>query len=152
MTVEVVFNIGPQIARALHRNVNRALRRIAFRYQGGVKARIQDGPKTGEIYWRSSVHEGSRALTVTYTPHQASAPGEAPATDTGALVNSIQTRVESELVVVVESGMEYAPHLEYGAPRANIAPRPAWTPEAELAARTYAPEEMRRATNEALRG
>lgn len=81
----------------------------------GVKAnaieRIQSGPKTGRVYRRRGVE------------HQASAPGEAPASDTGRLVQSANTEhsvnpIQSDL----NFGTEYAASLEFGTER--MEPRP----------------------------
>ena len=83
---------------------------------------IQRGTKTGRVYKRGSVE------------HQASAPGEAPATDTGALVSSIH-RVDGELVAAVGTGLEYGRNLEFGTKKMKARPwlfpalesaRPAW--------------------------
>jgi HK97 gp10 family phage protein len=76
---------------------------------------IQSGPKTGRIYRRGSVI------------HQASAPGQSPASDTGRLVNSIVTSYQPEtLSGTVQAGTEYAPYLEFGT--ATIEPRPFMRP------------------------
>jgi len=59
--------------------------------------------------------------------HRASAPGEAPASDTGRLVNSITTKYDqASLSGVVSANTEYAPFLEYGT--ANMAERPFMRP------------------------
>lgn len=57
---------------------------------------IQKGPKSGRVYRRGRIGslpngaKGDRRVKAkAYTFHRASAPGEAPATDTGRLVNSI---------------------------------------------------------------
>jgi HK97 gp10 family phage protein len=64
---------------------------------------LQKGPKTGRTYKRRSVL------------HRASAPGEAPATDTGALVRSVMMDVlEASLEAVVSVGTLYAKMLEFG--------------------------------------
>lgn len=64
---------------------------------------IQSGPKTGRVYTRRGVS------------HQASAPGEPPATDTGRLVNSITTEYDAaKLTGTVSANTEYAEFLEYG--------------------------------------
>ena len=88
--------------------------------RGDIIKRIQHGPKTGRIYKRRSV------------THQASAPGQAPATDTGRLANSVvfNKRVSgpNKGTVVVESFASYAKYLEFGTRK--IAPRPAWAPAA----------------------
>lgn len=72
---------------------------------------ILDTQKTGRIYRRRSIE------------HQASAPGEAPASDTGRLVNSI--RVEYDLPNLtgrIVVGAAYGMFLEYGTQ--TIEPRP----------------------------
>lgn len=71
------------------------------------------GPKSGALYGN----------------HQASAPGESPAIDTGALVNSIGTEMTGPLRGIVYEGMEYAAYLEYGT--VHMAARPHMTPAVE---------------------
>lgn len=81
---------------------------------------ILSGPKSGRVYTRRGVE------------HQASAPGEAPASDTGRLVGSIRTEYDrGRLAGKVVASTEYAPHLEYGT--ARMEPRPFLRPA--LAAR-----------------
>lgn len=75
--------------------------------------------KSGRIYKR-----GKSGKT-----HQASAPGEAPAIDTGALVNSLATEKVSEAVYMVSAGTEYAQALEFGSKR--MAARPFLGPAVE---------------------
>lgn len=82
-----------------------------------VKA-IQNGPATGRTY---------RLKNPTRT-HRASAPGEAPMTDTGALVRSIKIDTAPGMAMV-GSQLAYAAYLEYGTRK--MAPRPIWTPTAE---------------------
>lgn len=75
-----------------------------------VKA-IQNPPKTGHVYKRRGV------------AHQASAPGEAPATDTGRLVQSGRTEYDRKKVLGrVVFSTNYAASLEYGTQ--TIEPRP----------------------------
>lgn len=72
---------------------------------------ILNGPKTGRIYRRRGV------------AHQASAPGESPASDTGNLLRNIQTSVDpAALKGNVNFGTTYSRYLEYGT--AKMAPRP----------------------------
>lgn len=75
-------------------------------------ALILDTPKTGRIYRRRGVE------------HQASAPGEPPASDTGTLVSRIRTDFArlAELVGVIRASTRYAAALEYGTHR--MAARP----------------------------
>ena len=65
---------------------------------------IQTGPKSGRIYER-------------YNPrrtHRASAPGQAPASDTGNLVRNIVVKQENPDLVKVESNATYSSFLEFG--------------------------------------
>lgn len=100
--------------------VNRAATRAAI-MRGVVRATeavreeaislILNTPKTGRVYQRGSV------------THQASAPGEPPASDTGELVNSIKTEYdEAKLSGTVVVRSPHGPHLEYGT--RNMEPRP----------------------------
>lgn len=76
-------------------------------------------PKSGEMY-------GS---------HQASAPGESPAVDLAALVNSIQAERLGPMKWAVTTNQEYAPVLEYGG--VNMSPRPFMTPAADAEGPQY---------------
>ena len=82
---------------------------------------IQTGPKTGRIYEK-------------YNPrrtHRASAPGQAPASDTGNLVSNIMVERESENIVNVVSKAFYSMFLEFGT--SKILPRPFMFPASEKA-------------------
>jgi len=63
-----------------------------------------------------------------YGKHTASAPGEAPAMDTGALANSIMTEADDE-GALVGTNMEYAEPLEFGT--ARMVARPFMQPAVE---------------------
>lgn len=72
---------------------------------------INSPPKTGRIYRRRGV------------THQASAPGEPPATDTGRLVQSGRVDTNAaEISGTISWSTDYAPHLEFGT--GKMAPRP----------------------------
>ena len=65
---------------------------------------IQTGPKSGRVYEK-------------YNPrrtHRASAPGQAPASDTGNLVSQIRVRQENKDLIKVESNALYSSFLEFG--------------------------------------
>lgn len=137
VVVEIVYNRMPQMAVALRAEASKGVRRTAFRYEANLKQRMS-GVKSGRVYVRKNI------------THIASAPGQAPAVDTGTLINSIKTDAKpGSLTAEVATTTDYAPHLEYGT--VNMEPRPAWIPEAEEARRTYFPEEMRRALGAAYR-
>lgn len=71
-------------------------------------------PKTGVLY----------RVSRTGRKHQASAPGEAPAVDTSALVNSIDVQRVSKTRAIVFTNQEYAAALEFGRRDGKMAARP----------------------------
>ncbi len=80
---------------------------------------IQTGAKSGVMYQK-------------YNPrreHRASAPGQAPASDTGNLVSKIIVKQKSSDVVHVESNANYSAFLEYGT--SKMQPRPFMLPAFE---------------------
>ena len=80
---------------------------------------IQTGSKSGIVYQM-------------YNPrreHRASAPGEAPASDTGNLVSKITVKQKSKNIVNVESNANYSAYLEYGT--SKMQPRPFMLPAFE---------------------
>lgn len=79
---------------------------------------IQRGTKSGITYEKIDPRR----------THRASAPGEAPATDTGRLASSIQADIEGKNATVF-TNVEYAPWLEFGT--RTIEPRPFMFPALE---------------------
>lgn len=127
-----------EVAAALRKYGEEAAKRLekdvlatALFVNQDVKQRIQRGPKTGIVYNRRG------------KAHQASAEGEAPATDTGTLVSSISFSKTGPLSAEVISRLAYAYYLEFGT--FNISPRPSWTPAAEKGK-----EELRRRIEKTL--
>ena len=94
-----------------------AVKATALDIDRDVKKRINRGLKTGLFYTRRGVE------------HQASAEGEAPATDTGTLVSSQYFKQTTELTATVGSRLAYAYYLEFGTRK--ILKRPAWIPAIE---------------------
>lgn len=83
--------------------------------------------------WRGSgakaTFSGGKAFIVTgYRSHRASAPGEAPAMDTGQLVNSIGVSKRGWMTVAVTAHTPYAMPLEFGTRK--MAARPFFRPSA----------------------
>ncbi len=101
----------------IERQVAVAVMDLATDIDADVKYAIQRGPKTGRIYKRRGVL------------HRASAPGQAPASDTGTLTGSIYVERRGEYAVTVGSRLAYAAYLEFGTRK--IAKRPAWIPAIE---------------------
>jgi HK97 gp10 family phage protein len=79
---------------------------------------IQRGAKTGKVYEKTDPKR----------THKASAPGEAPATDTGRLANSINADIDGKSATVY-TDLEYAPWLEFGTQ--SMDPRPFLFPAME---------------------
>ena len=98
----------------VERRVNDAVMETAANIEAEVKIRISQGPATGRLYTRGGV------------AHQASAPGEAPMSDTGTLVGSVYHQKEGNLRATAGSRLSYAVYLEYGTTK--MAPRPVWEP------------------------
>lgn len=102
---------GPEVLQAVAQAAFRGVVRGTESVKTRMVERIQQPPKTGRIYKRNTVE------------HQASAPGESPASDTGRLAQSVTTSYDpSRIAGYVNVSTEYAAALEFGTPR--IAPRP----------------------------
>ena len=117
---------GDQLAAALRaygakaeKHVGDAVNATGLELRGEIVKAYQRGPASGRTYEK-------------YNPrrtHTASAPGEAPATDTGRLASSVNYKREGAMSATVGSEIVYAAMLEFGTSR--IDPRPAWVPAAE---------------------
>jgi phage gpG-like protein len=105
----------PRIISGMNSGAARVIAETCFDIEARAKSSMA-GAKSGRVY----PHKGGKM-------HQASAPGEAPAIDTGNLVNSIQVQV-SGFTGIVYTNTEYAPVLEFGG--AKMAARPFFTPAA----------------------
>ncbi len=103
----------------LRRKARALVKRTAFGIEADIKVSMAE-PKHGRTYKRKG------------REHQASAPGEAPAVDYGALVNSIETVIEDDLHATVGTNQEQASVLEFGG--AKVEPRPFLGPAFEKAA------------------
>lgn len=108
-------------ARLTPAAVDRVVRAVAFDIQADVVRRIQTGPKTGKVYRTVRVSKkGRRSVRV----HQASAPGESPATDLGALAASYRAKPVRRGIWRVGSPLAYAAPLEFGDRRGRLKARP----------------------------
>ena len=111
--VTLTHNRFPEIIRALPREAGEIVEETVLDIETQIKVGM------------ASSHNGEW-----YGSHQASAPGEMPAIDTGALAASIQTDVQRTKGTVYTNS-EYAEFLEYGT--VNMEARPYMTPAAEAA-------------------
>lgn len=107
-----------KLGEAGQREGGKAVAATAQKVRKDAIKSIQRGTKTGTVYERGP----GQNLSGT---HQASAPGQAPATDTGRLVSSIKA-VSNGLSGAVFSKLDYSFWLEYGTIR--MEPRPYLNP------------------------
>ncbi len=157
MTLKVTVKLGSRIFQPgqLQQALQPVVSRNALAVEREAKLRILQGSKTGRTYRRRSIKlavgakratefkamglrrsRTSRAssFVVGYRLHRASAPGESPASDTGALalkIGATETVTDGDSVrASVISGAAYARALEEGATGAgkskhgSIAARP----------------------------
>lgn len=96
---------------------------------------INLGPKTGRVYTTRFWTDSQNRLRIgsERVPHQASAPGEYPASDEGRLAGNIRTENPSSgsMTARVGTKIEYGRHLEFGT--VNMAARPWLLPSFEKA-------------------
>lgn len=120
----IIINHLPRMTAAVHSTLGAIVAKAALDMEGQAKA-LFSGSKTGRVYKRGKVS------------HQASAPGEAPATDTGAEANSIQadvSRARTDLYAEVNETSAQGAVLEFGGH--HIAARPHMVPAAEAVGAT----------------
>ena len=101
-----------------HREIQDSLDDGAHMLRDDIIKDILHGPKTGRVYTHHMEMEGGKLVQgkKRSAPHQASAPGEAPASDTGHLVGNItvdQSRAP-DLDVGVQSLATHSEELEFG--------------------------------------
>jgi HK97 gp10 family phage protein len=121
-TITMTVRGGEQLRRNLDRLAGAERRRAQ---QDGLEAGIRvletevkvllQTPGSGELYTHGSV------------THQASAPGQPPAIDTGNLINSIRVEDVTPTEATLGVGAEYGEYLEFGTSRMAARPflRPA---------------------------
>lgn len=110
------FNYFAEIADRMAPTARRIVMTTIHRIEARVKASLS-GPRSGRLYKR-----GATGSIV----HQASAPGEPPATDTDNLADSIGARMIGQTEGEVTVSAAYAAVLELGG--AHLAPRPYFAP------------------------
>jgi hypothetical protein len=115
--IVIEFNAFPALSANIARLADVVCERTALAVEANAKLLIQNPPKTGRIYRHGKIE------------HQASAPWQAPATDTGNLVNTALTERKAEADWEVGFTAEYAAGLEFGT--ARILPRPYLRPSVE---------------------
>ncbi len=113
----LTFNVIGRIGPAVRRRLARIVAQTALAVEGDARGAMAEA-KHGRSYRR----RGGRL-------HVASAPGEAPAIDTGALAGSVQAGEAGPLAWEVAVGAEYGAILEFGSE--HIEPRPFLGPAVE---------------------
>ena len=119
MNLEKVIKAFRTLSKDMKPDLQEVIKGGAQLIRGEAVKSIQTGPKSGKVYTR-------------YNPtrtHIASAPGEAPASDTGNLVSKIIVKQKSKNITNVESNADYSAFLEYGT--SKMEPRPFMLPAFE---------------------
>lgn len=117
--------------------VGRIVRASALSIQADAVKLIQRGEKTGVVYTKRGG-----------TKHQASAPGEAPASDEGTLAGRIvAVKIAPFSWAVGVSNLDYGAYLEFGTQ--HIAERPWLRPAAEFNRKPFV-DDIRKALGIAL--
>lgn len=116
-----------------------ALKRIGSNADKEIKAAVRITAQAVRVHAQRSIARGTKSGTVydktqPRRSHRASAPGEAPATDTGRLIGSIRANVTGTSASVIVDTV-YAAALEFGTSTIEARPflipalereRPAW--------------------------
>ena len=119
---------GTEVAARIGGALNRGVARGIYLVEAEAVRLITQEPKSGVTYTQRffTVGSGPSRKVVAYgsrPPHQASAPGEAPASDTGRLVNSRTVDlVPAEYLGRLTFRTNYAAFLEYGTDRMEARP------------------------------
>lgn len=94
---------GPEVLAIVSKAAFRAVVRGAESVKDRMVERVMEPPKSGKIYTRRSIK------------HQASAPGESPASDTGRLVQSMTVIYDApKVMATINVATDYAASLEFG--------------------------------------
>lgn len=117
--IKIVYNRLPELARRFPVEIGLIVKDTALEVEATAKKSMAE-EKSGRVYVHGDIG------------HQASAPGEAPAIDTGNLV-SLHTKMTSQTSAIVGTNAEYAAALEFGRADGHIAARPFLRPAARKA-------------------
>lgn len=129
--VKIVDDRIPQVAEQAKQQAHRAVSKTAEDVERLWKTAME-GPKSGRVYRKTSGRRRGRRGGRSTVHHQASAPGEAPAIDTGAYHGAVRARMKGEFTAWVTPGpLRYPAILEFGSRK--MAKRPAAVPAAEEA-------------------
>lgn len=124
-----------QLMKAFPDAIDNAVKSTALTVQNHARVSIQREQSAGVVYQRGGV------------THQASAPGDAPNTDTGALVSSIIAEYPRKGVAFVGTSKAYGAYLEFGT--RNMAARP-WLRPAKAQGQQELPKAITNAINKEI--
>lgn len=119
-TLRAFDKLGDDAAKELKKAVYGSLNDV----KNTAIKKMQRERKSGRVYKRGK----GRNLSPT---HKASAPGEAPAVDTGSLVNSIKVMPVNDSLGYVGTKLDYGFWLEYGTKDLKLKERPWLRPSLE---------------------
>jgi hypothetical protein len=111
--IKLIYNHFPEMTEKVRREAGKIALAGALNVERYAKQSMR-GPKHGRTYRRGAITRKRKKgpVVVGYKFHRASAPGEAPAVDTGKLINSIETSMYGETMATVSASAMYAAALE----------------------------------------
>ncbi|WP_020471465.1 HK97-gp10 family putative phage morphogenesis protein [Zavarzinella formosa] len=115
--LDKIISSSAAIQKAVDEELSKGTYACAQQIATDYKKSVLAGGKSGRIYKYGAIS------------HQASAPGEAPASNTGRLVNAISVMVDSASSSIMKVATKYAMMLEVGT--SKMAARPAAVPAME---------------------
>jgi len=136
---QVVHNRLPRLPAEIQQRIGTVVRQTLAKIETRAKASMT-GPKHGRTYRKGRIGrrmtkslmgaglrtyttaKGNTMAIVGYKMHRASAPGEAPAVDTGALMNATRSRMVGPMKGIVYNNQAYAARLELDMNRPFLAP------------------------------
>jgi hypothetical protein len=151
--IHMVYNHIPDIVPTLLPKADAACGLAAYAVKAQIMASMGE-PKTGRSYARGRIGRKASANTkglrtyqtkkgttmgiVGYKVHRASAPGQAPAIDTGHLINTISVQHVRQCLWQVGVSAAYAMPLEFGTADGKLAPRPFMRPACKIVFPSFA--------------
>lgn len=111
--IKLIYNHFPEMSKKVRREAGKIALTGAVKVERYAKQSMQ-GPKHGRAYRRGAMKRKRKngPVVVGYKFHRASAPGEAPAVDSGKLINSIETGMYGDTMATVSASAMYAGMLE----------------------------------------
>lgn len=121
-----IVKLFPKMEKQIRAELKKGIAASALLIQNEAKKSMKSA-KHGKTVSRGAAKKNSKGRKVASKFHRTSAPGEAPAVDTGRLMNSINHQLTNDgmaaLVGILDlSNVKYGRFLEYGTARIQARP------------------------------